>query len=126
MRFLVLMLLSLPCFAEVESFQTGEELDYILTVCVSKASAVAILDADVKGGDEAATAAYKKADDCNSLPVTGGPTVGRVVYTVKVKRDKEELTAKVVEILDKGKVVAYFLTSKPVVAKLTVKPQNNS
>lgn len=123
MRYLALLLLSFPAFAS-DSFYTGEELQWTLAVCVSKESAVAVANADSKSGIEAAGVVFGAAEDCASLPVFGAQ-VGKVVHTAKVKRKDKPATVSVVEIVVEGKVVAYFLTSLPVTAKLVVEPRNS-
>lgn len=125
MRLLALLFLSLPAFAQVDSFVFGEELAHSLSICVSKESALAIIDVDVREGLVAARKAYAERDDCATLPV-GGANVGKVVKSAKVKRDDAEVTVSVVEIVKDGKVVAYFLTSVPVVARLQVEPKRGS
>lgn len=124
MRFFALLFLSLPAFAQVESFQIGEELNHVLSLCATKESAIAVVDADAKGGQEAAMKVFAEKD-CNTFPVSGA-TVGHVVYTTQISRADGKRTARVVEILVQGKAVAYFLTTKPVVAELKVEPKRGN
>lgn len=125
-RFLAVLLF--PLTASAQAWQTGEALDHrMLALCISKESVVAIVEADVKGGVDAAMAAFAAGSDCRTVIVTGY-TVGRVVHTAKVKRDDGEKTVSVVEVVDPdtGKAVAYFPTTSPVTARLSVEPKRGS
>jgi hypothetical protein len=125
--FFTLALLSIgKAFAQVESFQTGEVLSHDLSICGTKEAAIAVVNADVVGGLPAAQKTYNERDECATLPVVG-PQVGRVVHSVKVKRGDKQKTASVVEIVNsEGKVLAWFITTAPVLAKLAVLPERNS
>lgn len=127
MRFLALLLFPLSAVAlDIDSWQTGEVMHHEVSLCATKDSAMAVVDADAKGGQEAAQEVFTARDDCRTLPVLGW-SVGKVVHSVKAKRGAGPVTISVVEILDgDGKVLAYFITGLPVVAKLAVVPNRNS
>jgi hypothetical protein len=95
------------------SFVRGQKLAHMLSVCLDKKDALAILDADEKDGFAAAQAIWNAADRCATLPVQGG-VVGKVVRSAKVKRGDTTVTARVVEILAGGDVVGYFFTTATV------------
>jgi hypothetical protein len=101
-------------YAQEISFARGQVLNHMLSVCLDKKDALAILDADEKDGFAAASVIWEAAPKCSTLPVTGGPTVGRVVKSAKVKRGEKEITAKVVEIVHGGEVIGYFFTTATV------------
>lgn len=124
MRLLALLLLAFPAFA-ADSWVIGEELTHELSVCVSKESAMAVIDADAQGGREAMAVLFNAKDDCMTIPVRNA-TVGKVVHHVKIKRGEAEKTASAIEIVKDGKVVAYFLSTVPVVARLEVEPKRGS
>ena len=107
--FTVLCAASVPLMAM--NFASGETLHHGLSICLNKADAIAIADAE-KEGHAAAEAAWEANPACGNVPVSGG-VVGNVVHTVKAG-DKTYL---VVEILSGTEVVAYFLTSGKVEAK---------
>ena len=124
-RLLILLALPLSVFADDRSYTIGEELFYQLAVCAFKDKAVAVADADAKDGFEAARDLFNSIDECAMLPVRNAQ-VGRVVHHVQVKRGDKEERLNVVEITREGKVLAYFLTALPVVAKLSVEPKRGS
>ena len=106
-------LVPLTSFAQEASFMRGQKLNHMLSVCLDKKDAIAILDADAKDGYEAAQAIWMAADRCSTLPITGA-IVGKVVKTAKVKRGDKAVTARVVEIVHEGEVVGYFFTTATV------------
>ena len=124
-RLLILLALPFSALAEMESFYVGEQLRHQLAVCFSKQSAVAVADADIKGGFNAAMDTFNSAADCSMLPVFGA-SVGLVVHSGKVARGDKQATVSVVEIMSEGKVAAYFLTNAPVLARLEVVPKRGS
>lgn len=95
------------------SFARGQVLNHMLSVCLDKKDAIAILDADEKDGKDAATVLWMAADRCRTMPVTG-PLVGKVVKAVKVKREGRSITARVVEITNGQEVIGYFFTTATV------------
>lgn len=95
-------------------FQPGEVLQHNLSVCVSKEDAIEILTAESKNGYEAAAELWGSKDECATVPVIGGQTVGKQVFAIAIRRNGESLVGKVVEILKDGKVIAYFLTTAEV------------
>lgn len=106
-------------FIEVQaqelSFVRGQKLSHMLSVCLDKKTAVAILDADAKDGFAAAGALWEAADKCATVPVMDGPTVGKVVKTAQVKRGDRTVIARVVEIIaPTGEVMGYFFTTATV------------
>lgn len=108
--------------AKAFDFARGQMLEHSLLVCLDQKDAIDLVKIDAEKGFEAAKEAWDKKEKCAGLPVFG-PTVGRVVFSAEVKRDGKKLTMKVVEILGEGsKVLAYFLTTGNVAAKLTVPP----
>jgi hypothetical protein len=125
--FFTLAILSIgKSFAQVESFQTGEVLNHTLSICIHKESAVAVIEADAKGGLDAAAKVFQDKEDCDNLPIIG-LQIGKVIHTTKIKRGDKEKTASVVEIVNaEGKVLAYLPTTKPVLAKLAVIPRNKA
>lgn len=100
------------------SFSLGQILNHSLSVCLDEKDAKEVVDA-AKVSHEAAGEKWEKMDRCQNLPVLG-PRVGRVVYSAEVKRDGAKQTLRVVEIVQGGKVIGYFLTTAPVTAKLEV------
>ena len=103
--------------AESLRFMTGESLKHNLSVCLQKSDAIAILDAEVKGGFEAAAELWNKSAQCGNTDVVG-PTVGKVVHSAPVVRGEQKMTVSVVEIIGQsGEVMGYFLTSAKVEAK---------
>lgn len=101
-------------YAQAVSFARGQVLNHMLSVCLDKKDAVAIMEADEKDGFAAASVIWEAAPKCQTLPVTGGPKVGKIVLTAKVKRGEREVTAKVVEIELNGEVIGYFFTTATV------------
>lgn len=95
------------------SFSRGQRLEHNLSVCLDKEVAISIVEADEKEGLPAAAAIFQANDRCLPLPVVG-PTVGKVVKSVQVKRAGKNATARVVEIVNDGEVIGYFLTSAKV------------
>ena len=102
--------------AETLKFMTGQTLKHNLSVCLAKEDAIAIFDAEVRGGFEAASAVWESKRDCMNTDVVG-PTVGKVVHSAQITRGEQKLTGHVVEILNNGDVIGYFLTSGKVEAK---------
>lgn len=105
--------LCMSVFAE-DRFSPGEKLSHSLSVCLDKQDAIEILNAENKGGYEAASKVWESKDGCGTVVVQGGPTVGKVVYAISIERGGKKLVGKVVEILVNGKVEGYFLTSRDV------------
>lgn len=100
-----------PLSSHATSFKRGETLSHLLSLCVNKANALEILKADSEAGFEAADAIWQAKDDCVTIPVVGGPTVGKVVASAQVERGGKNVTMSVVEILDaEGNAVAHFFT----------------
>lgn len=120
-----------PISANAEGFQRGERLNHQLAVCLDKADALEILKADKEKGFEAAQTVWNEKDKCASVPVVG-PLVGSVVASAKISRDGEFATMRVVEILGKDGVIAYFFTTLPVDQRIgdknhpTIKGDRNS
>lgn len=110
---LVAALMPLTGNADEVSFFRGQKLSHMLSVCLDKADALAILEADEKDGKDAATAIWMAKARCSSVPVQG-PLVGKVVKAVKVKRGDKTITARVVEIVNDGQVIGYFFTTSTV------------
>ena len=103
--------------AETQKFMTGEVLKHNLSVCLQKSDAIAIVDAEIKGGYEAAAAVWTAAAQCGNTDVVG-PTVGKVVHSAPAVRGEKKITVSVVEIIGQnGEVMGYFLTSGKVEAK---------
>lgn len=103
--------------AESLKFTTGEVLKHNLSVCLQKSDAIAIVNAEVKGGFEAAAEVWNKAAQCGNTDVIG-PTVGKVVHSAQIVRGDKKLTVSVVELIGQGgDVLGYFLTSAKVEAK---------
>lgn len=100
-------------YAQELSFSRGQRLNHMLSVCLDKADAVAILEADAKHGFAAAKELWDAADRCATLPVQGA-LVGKTVMAAKVKRGDREITGRVVEIVNDGKVIGYFFTTATV------------
>jgi hypothetical protein len=112
---LISVLFALAAFAAplsvfANSFKAGEVLSHSLSVCLKKSDAVAIVNAHAKDGIEAANKVWDAANECRTVNVVG-PQVGKVVHSVKVDKNKR---ASVVEIVNDGKVLAYFVTTLPV------------
>lgn len=128
-------LFAFVCFAAVMSgiqayaselkFTRGEKLNHALSVCLDKADAIAIVDAHAKGGFEAASALWEKSANCGTVPVVG-PSVGRVVHSVAVRRDGKELIARVVEIVSEQGVLGFFITTAPVNGSPPMKKERDS
>lgn len=95
------------------SFARGQKLNHMLSVCIEKDVAVAILEADAKQGFEAAKAIWEANDKCATVPVMG-QYVGKVVKSAQVKRGDREVTARVVEITNGSEVIGYFFTTATV------------
>lgn len=109
--------------ATADSITLGQPLEHTLSVCLKKADAIEIVNAEVEKGYEAANVLWMTKDECATVPVVG-PTAGDVVHTVSVVRDGKKLTVRVVEIKDaKGVVMGYFMSSLPIVATLEVVPK---
>jgi len=101
------------CMSAFAQFTQGEKLSHNLSVCISKADAVEIVNTDEKDGFDAASKVWNAKAECVTLPVVG-PVVGKVVHSAMVKRNGQKVRAHVVEILVDGKPVAYFITSESV------------
>ena len=99
--------------AQELSFVRGQKLNHMLSVCIDKKDALAILDADEKHGFAAASVIWEAADKCSSIPVMGA-LVGKVVKVARVKRGEKVVTARVVEIVNDGEVIGYFFTTATV------------
>jgi hypothetical protein len=98
------------------SFKRGQQLEHMLSVCLTREDAEDVMKAEVKGGYEAAEVIWKIKEQekaCGNVPVVG-PSVGKVVSTFKVKRGDKKAVAKVVEILIAGKVEGFFITTDEV------------
>lgn len=96
------------------AFKEGQALQHPgIAVCLEKADAIAVLDADAKGGLEAARVKWLGIEKCQTVSVSG-PTVGKVVKSAKVKRGETTITVRVVEIVGDGQVLGYFFTTEEV------------
>lgn len=103
--------ISLCMSAFADRFTPGEKLNHSLSICLDKADAIDVLNAENKSGYQAASKVWESKENCATVVIQGGPTVGKVVYAISVERNGKKLVAKVVEILVDGKVEAYFITS---------------
>lgn len=110
---LVFVILAQPVFAQEVGFITGENLNHFLSVCLDKQDAIDILETDRKSGAEAAEKVWQTKERCANVPVQGY-SVGKIVYSVKSKREGGSVITSAVEILLNGKVTGYFLTTAPV------------
>ena len=109
--------LSLPVLAQDDwHFTVGEEMTHGVSACLELADAKAIVNADRDSGKAAGEKAWAEADKCRNMMVSDGPKVGKVVYSVKVKRGDGAATLRVVEILhpDGKMVIGYFITVREV------------
>ena len=95
------------------TFAKGESLKHNLSVCLKKEDAIAIVQADMTGGFDAAAALWQANDQCQKVPIVG-PVVGNVIFAGAVSRNGATVILRVVEIVVNGKVEAYFLTSATV------------
>ena len=114
----------LATFADEIAFARGQKLNHMLSVCLDKADAIAILDTDAKDGHEAAQALWDTKERCGTVPVRD-KTVGRIVHSVAVKRDGKERIASAVEIVG-DEVMGYFITTAPVNGALPLKKERDS
>lgn len=115
----VLVVAATPLYA---AFHVGQVIKTdSLSVCINKADAIAVVEADAAGGLPAAQMKWVEFDRCQAVSVKG-PQVGNVVHTTKVKRGEKEHTVRVVEIVNDGEVLAFFFTTEEV----HTKDQNNS
>ena len=78
--------------AQELSFTEGQKLEHALSVCLDKADAVEIAKVDEAKGFEAASEVWNNKARCASVPVVG-PSVGKVVLSVKAKRSGASVTA---------------------------------
>ena len=92
------------------TFTLGEKLQHNLSVCIEKSDAIAVMQAEADSGYEGAYKLWSEKDGCATVPVIG-PHVGNVVYAVAIVREGKKLIGRVVEIIDGGKVLGYFLTT---------------
>ena len=113
------------CGTSQAAFYKGEELAHQLTICLKKSDAIAIVDAHSKSGYEAAKTIFEKVDECATMPVVGGPAVGDVVHSAVIVSGGNKQTAKVVEIVHEGKVVAYFITTQEWTEKKALKKERD-
>lgn len=97
-------------------FTIGEEMTHGVSACLELADAKAIVNADRDSGKAAGEKAWAEADKCRNMMVSDGPKVGKVVYSVRSKRDSGVVTLRVVEILhpDGKMVIGYFITVREV------------
>lgn len=97
-------------------FTTGEELAHGVSMCLDLTGAQAIVNAHRDSGAAAGEKAWAENARCRNMPISGGPLVGKVVYSVSVKRDGEDAMLRVVEVLhpDGKTVLAYFITMRKV------------
>jgi hypothetical protein len=102
-----------PSEAQDLSFVRGQKLNHQLSVCLDKKDALAIIEADEKEGQEAATAVWNAAARCATVPVQG-PLVGKTIKSAKVTRGEKAVTVRVVEIVNDGQVIGYFFTTATV------------
>lgn len=108
-----------PIEAPPIPFSLGQTLSQGLSVCLDKKDAIELVEIDAEKGVVAASEAFEKKERCAGVPVFG-PTVGRVVFSVRATRDGRPATVKVVEILSGETVLGYFITTAPVSAKVDV------
>lgn len=92
------------------TFHQGETLTHSLSVCLKLEDAKAVASAKTH---EKAAEIFNGNAQCAEITVIG-PQVGKVVFKNTMERDGKKVSVKVVEILESGKVAAYFLTSLPV------------
>jgi hypothetical protein len=95
------------------TFKRGQQLEHMLSVCLTREDAEDVMKAEVKGGYEAAELIWKIKEQekaCGNVPVIG-PKVGKVVSTFKVKREGKTIVSRVVEILIAGKVEGFLITT---------------
>ena len=105
-----------PVIARAD-FAKGEVLNHVLSVCVDKADALAIVNTHATKGREAAESLWNAKDKCATIPVIG-PTVGKTVLSIAVDTDGVKKIARVIEVLDgEGKVIGYFMTTAPLKAE---------
>lgn len=115
---ILFLLLPVSAIPQELAFITGDKLSHNLSVCLDKDAAIAIVDADSKSGYEAASKLWAENDRCQSVPVMGGPRVGKVVHSAKIVRDGKSLTARVVEVIgEDNAVLGYFITTGTVAEK---------
>jgi hypothetical protein len=95
------------------SFQRGEMLNHMLSVCLDKDDALEIAKADAAKGIEGAAAVFGSKDKCAPIPVQGY-RVGKTIFSAPTTRNGVKVTVSVVEILNDGVVEGYFITSAPV------------
>ena len=114
-----IILAALLAVQEPAGFSVGETLNHMLSVCLQKADAIEIVNTDATKGLEAANALWDAKPECNTVPVVG-LVVGGVVHSASVLRDGKGVTMRVVELKDGSAVAGYFLSSRPLLAKLEV------
>lgn len=93
-------------------FAKGEVLNHMLSVCLNKADAVAIMKEHSTKGRAAADVLWEKAGECANIPVEG-PVVGETVLSIPVETDGVKKIARVIEIIKNGSVLGYFMTTSP-------------
>ena len=94
-------------------FSKGETLNHMLSVCIEKDDAIAIVRTHATKGKDAALAIWSTKDGCASIPVVG-PKAGEIVYTASVKDGDSHRIAQVIEIIGPdGKLMGYFLAYAP-------------
>lgn len=89
--------------------EVGSEQQFVLSVCGSKESAIAIIDTDATVSHEAANKLFADKSDCNVVPLSF--VVGNVIFSAKLKDDRGY--GKVVEIHESAekKMTLYWVTT---------------
>jgi hypothetical protein len=113
------------------TFHKGQRLTHALSVCLKLEDAQAVASAP---SHAKAAEIFMSKPECAEVPVIG-PQVGKVVFSSVMEKDGKKTTVRVVEILDKGDVIAYFITAFPVNDKplkgtdgetIILKPERNA
>ena len=97
------------------AFTRGETLNHHLSVCLSRASAVEIVQTHALKGYAAANDLWQEKHDCGTVPVVN-LRVGKVIFSLEVEKEEgKRVTSKVVEIINgSDEVIGYFITREPV------------
>lgn len=99
--------------ALADDWTVGETLQHQISVCLKKEDAIEIVTAHRDKGLSAAEAMWESKAECRTVPVIAAE-VGNVVFSARVKVNDEERTGSVVEIVRKGRVIGWFITTMPV------------
>ena len=99
---------------DVPHLSIGEVLHHNLSVCLHREDAERVVITERDKGAAESKKLWDEIDECQSVAVTGGATIGNVVFSAKTERG----VIKVVEIKHpNGSVLAYFLTSRDVLPR---------